>query len=83
MTDTLSYIEVTENTPTRYRATHHPSGIQLYITEETKPYIQTDKPYSVAFKRDGEWIDGYDSFHETLEQAAITMFKHLNEILGD
>lgn len=76
----LPYIEVIQNTDRYYRARHHPSGIEMYITIHDWTKQSTDKPYQVSLWR-GEWLSQYNTYHETMESAVSFMFEALNELL--
>jgi hypothetical protein len=82
MTDTLPYIEVTENTPTRYRATHHPSGIELVVTKQTLGYPH-GRPYYASLRHNDEWLHQYNEHCETLAVAIDYLTEGVNEILSD
>ena len=74
------YIQITENTETRYRAIHHPTEIELYITyQDDKP----DTPYYVSLKQNREWLPCYHRHLPTIDEAFRHMFESLREVLED
>lgn len=75
-TPDLPYLQEIENNTQRYRAIHHPTNIELYVTDSDavhddvdKPFWANMRPYNTDESRPHDWL--LESTWHTSPGAAI------------
>ena len=86
MTDTLPRIDILENNTQRYRAIHHPTNIEIYITDSDaagddvdKPFWANMRPYNEDLSRPHDWLLE-STWHESPGAALKYLIEKIDEL---